>query len=408
MAHPLPHTVPPRTWVICLTAGLALAVAMGIGRFAFTPLLPLMHAEGLVDDRGGAWLAAANYLGYLLGALTAAWLPVRPRTQVLVSLLATAALTAGIAVLPGMHGWIAMRLAAGVVSAWTLVAASSWAVSTLALRHRSDAAGGVFAGVGLGIAGAGAWVWWHADQGAPALWQQLGWIALAVTVLVACCWPRSELQTAQRPSGEAAPAMPVERDTLLMVLCYGTLGFGYILPATYLPAVARELIGDPRQFGLVWPVFGLAAACSTLLAGRALRRWSGRQIWATSHVLMALGCALPLFSRSGIAITGAALLVGGTFMVATMTGLQEARHAMPGNPAPLLARMTTAFALGQIAGPLLALAFSRVPSQWLGLTGVPLAQALAVALLLASARWLYRFPSHSEHAHDIHPTRSPH
>src|SRR5256885_10285028 len=52
-----------------------LAAAMGIGRFAFTPLLPLMQADGLTLSQG-AWLAAANYLGYLVGALLGtAWPP---------------------------------------------------------------------------------------------------------------------------------------------------------------------------------------------------------------------------------------------------------------------------------------------------------------------------------------------
>ena len=58
-----------------------------------------------------------------------------------------------------------------------------------------------------------------------------------------------------------------------LVLCYGIFGFGYILPATYLPSLARSLVDDPRLFGMVWPVFGLAADelavhdfCAELLA----------------------------------------------------------------------------------------------------------------------------------------------
>lgn len=373
------HPSSSATWTVCITGALALAVAMGIGRFAFTPLLPLMQQDGQLGFSGGAWLAAANYVGYLLGALTAPWLPGQPRAQVVGSLLATAALTAATSALPGLSGWIPLRLAAGMASAWTLVATSGWAVSALASRQRADAAGWVFAGVGMGIAAAGGWVWWHATSGAPALWVQLGGMALAFTALAALLWPRAASPGRAAPVADA-PAAPTGRHVALL-LCYGTLGFGYILPATYLPAMARDLIADPRQFGLVWPVFGLAAAASTLLAGRALRRWPGRQIWAFSHAVMALGGALPLASASGPAVTLAALLVGGTFMVATMTGLQEARRLAPANPRPLLARMTAAFALGQIAGPLLVLAL-----------GQPLAQALGTLALLASAWWLYRIP----------------
>ena len=60
---------------ICFVAIAALAVAMGIGRFAFTPMLPLMVREGVISQDAGAWLAASNYLGYLCGALVAGRVP---------------------------------------------------------------------------------------------------------------------------------------------------------------------------------------------------------------------------------------------------------------------------------------------------------------------------------------------
>ena len=42
---------------------LGLAAAMGIGRFAFTPLMPLMQAHSGLSLAQGGWLAAANYAG---------------------------------------------------------------------------------------------------------------------------------------------------------------------------------------------------------------------------------------------------------------------------------------------------------------------------------------------------------
>ncbi|HSW03726.1 YbfB/YjiJ family MFS transporter [Aquabacterium sp.] len=380
----LDHAVP--TWAICIAGAAGLAVAMGIGRFVFTPLLPLMQREGLLSADGGALLAAANYLGYLLGALSAARVPASPRALVMGALLGTAALTAATGWLSGLPAWLTLRFAAGVVSAWALVGISSWAVPALAQRGRADAGGWVFAGVGLGIALAGGWVWLFAAQATPTLWLQLGAVALVLAVLVATQWRRGAA-VLQRPSADRGSAA-VPRGSWPLVLCYGTLGFGYILPATYLPALARELIDDPRLFGLVWPVFGLAAAASTLLAGRALRRWHRLRIWSASHALMAIGCALPLLTRSGPGLTLAALCVGGTFMVATMVGLQQARMLAPLNPTPLLGRMSAAFAAGQIAGPLVALGLARVPAP--GWSGIELTLLLAVLSLLASAVWLHR------------------
>lgn len=365
---------------------------MGIGRFAFTPMLPLMQREGLIDGGSGAWLASANYIGYLIGALTASYLPGKARTQVAFSLLATAVLTMSMTLQANVPSWLVLRFLAGVVSAWTLIFIGGWAVSALGLRKRSDAGGWVFAGVGIGIALAGVWVWWHSDVEALSIWTQLGWLSLGLSVIVVALWPvlstdaQSNLSTSTDTFTH--PPEQINRHSKVLVLCYGALGFGYILPATYLPALAQGLIDDPRQFGLLWPIFGLAAAGSTLLAGRALHRWKGRDIWALSHVALAIGCLLPLFSHSGWAVMLAAILVGGTFLVATMTGLQEARHVSSSNPKPLLARMTAAFAIGQIAGPLMVLLFNYLSVETLGFNSLELAQALAALLLLISAKSL--------------------
>lgn len=401
-AHAIDSTRP--TWVVCAAGALGLAVAMGIGRFAFTPLLPLMQREGLLNADGGALLAAANYLGYLLGALTAASVPARPRTLVLGSLLGTAGLTAAAGLVASLPAWLLLRFTAGIVSAWTLVGVSGWTVSTLAKRGRADAGGWVFAGVGSGIALAGLWVWGLAPSGTSALWLQLGVLSMALAGVVALLW-RSGGSAATPQAAAAKSGAQTTQGSGPVVLCYAILGFGYILPATYLPALARQLIDDPRSFGLIWPVFGLAAAASTLLAGRALRRWHRLRIWSASHALMALGCALPLLTRSGLGLALAALAVGGTFMVATMVGLQQARSLAPANPTPLLGRMSAGFAAGQIAGPLVALGLDRLPLPgWSGIEQTLLLGALA---LLGSALWLYRSIPDLEMLDEQHPTPRP-
>src|SRR5262249_3671795 len=137
-----------------------------------------------------------------------------------------------------------------------------------------------------------------------------------------------------------------------LVICYGVLGFGYILPATFLPVLAREVIDDPQVFGLAWPVFGVGAALSTIATAWCFGFANRLRPWAVSHILTAAGVALPSLWLGAMAIAIAALLVGSTFMVVTMVGLQEARAREPDNPTALLAQMTAAFAIGQLAGPL--------------------------------------------------------
>jgi hypothetical protein len=102
---------------------------------------------------------------------------------------------------------------------------------------------------------------------------------------------------------------------------------------------------------------------------------------------MALGTALTLVTQALRALAASAVLVGGTFMVATMAGLQLAREQLPANPTPLLARMTMAFAVGQIAGPLLVRALG--PGSWAGLDALGWANAAATVLLALTATWLW-------------------
>jgi predicted MFS family arabinose efflux permease len=172
------------------------------------------------------------------------------------------------------------------------------------------------------------------------------------------------------------------------MLCYGTFGFGYIVPATFLPAMARQQVADPLVFGLTWPLFGLAAVLSVVAAARYLPAWPRRRVWALAQGTMAFGTALPLATRSLWALAASAVLVGGTFMVATMAGLQLARERLPANPTPLLARMTVAFAAGQILGPLMVRAFG--PGVVAGWDALSWANAIATVLLLLTAAWLWR------------------
>lgn len=396
---------PLSPWAVCAAGAVSLAVAMGIGRFAFTPMLPLMIRDGQLDVAAGGWLAAANYAGYLLGALTASRLRWSAAALAATALLLTAVLTAAMA-LPGPAWfWAALRLAAGVCSAWAFVGTSVWCLAALARVGRASWGSGVYAGVGIGIALAGAYCLAGATAGAtaPALWLQLGLLALLLLLPVASVLRRVDAPAAPAPRGASAGAPP---GTAGLVICYGVLGFGYILPATFLPVLARTVVEDPRLFGLAWPVFGATAAVSTLLAGWWMRHASRLQVWAVSHLLMGAGVLLPSLWLNGLTVALSALLVGGTFMIVTMAGVQEIRSRAVGDPTALVGRMTAAFAIGQIAGPIASSLLLRLPV--IGAQGLDLALQAGAAGLVLSAAWLWRQAAHppiekdSCHAHRKH------
>jgi hypothetical protein len=382
----------PSPRIAALSGALALAVAMGIGRFAFTPILPFMQRDALLDAAGASWLAAANYLGYLLGALSSSRLPVRPSRMVVASLVGTALLTMAMGVTADRLAWIVLRLLAGVLSAWTLVGTSAWALQALATAGRPQWAGLLYAGVGGGIALAGLYCLAAAGPQVPSarLWVGLGIVAaLAIAAPVAVLLRHPERDGGLPPAHAGRTAVPAGGPGL--IACYGIFGIGYVLPATFLPAMARQMIDDPHVFGLAWPVFGAAAAISTLVVARGFGHVDRRKVWAVTHVLMAAGAVLPTLLLAPLAIGAAALLVGGSFMVATMVGIQEGRALDPAQATTMVGRLTTAFAAGQFAGPAISGLLARFPAargQSLTLT-----LWLAAALLVASAAYLWRASS---------------
>jgi len=373
---------------VCAIATTTLAVAMGIGRFAFTPLLPLMVRDGSLAQSAGAWLAASNYLGYLAGALTASRLALPLPTLMRASLAGIVMATAAMGAFDGLPVWMILRFVAGVLSAYSLVATSAWALQHLTRAASAKLSGIVYAGVGLGIALTGLFCLAAAQPGVSAgqLWLELGALA---ALAVACSspfvgWPLETSAVARSTSHAEVTLGPYAG----IVVCYGMLGFGYILPATFLPALAREVVDDPRMFGLAWPVFGIAAALSTIVAARRFGHVNRLRVWAVAHLLMAAGVTLPSVWLAPVTIAIAALLIGSTFMVVTMIGMQEARARAPRNPAALLGLMTAAFAIGQLAGPVVSGTLDLLPMGH----GRALGHALQLAAfaLALSAAYLWR------------------
>jgi MFS family permease len=215
-----------------------------------------------------------------------------------------------------------------------------------------------------------------------------GWWVLgaAATSIFAMTWRQfAAAQSASSPHGPmATPAF--DADAWMLIGCYGTFGFGYIIPATFLPSLARDLLADPAIFGWIWPVFGTAAAASTIAASLLLCNAAPRKVWAVCQVAMAVGVAAPAIAPNIGMLLVAAIATGGTFVVLTMAGMQEARR-VAGSAAPrLIAAMTAAFALGQLLGPIVVSVFSSTPA----LRGPSIAAAVALvagaAILTASRR----------------------
>jgi MFS family permease len=404
---------------IAVAGMLALAAAMGIGRFAFTPLLPMMLSDGVVDLPTASWLASANYLGYLLGALLCTFQPwlwqrfyflpqVGAAAWVRAGLVATSVLTLGMALdVPGL--WPLLRFAAGVASAFVFVFSSGWCLAQLAQRGSSALGGVMYAGPGAGItlsgllASAMVALHWKAAAG----WLIFGLLASALTVLV---WRTFRPSVVAGPAaaaarveskGQQSAAKPVNpagrKQMLLLALAYGLAGFGYIITATFLPVIARQALPGSAWLDLFWPLFGLGVITGALLATRLPTGGDLRHWLAGSYLVQALGIAISVWSPTLAGFALGSLLLGIPFTAITFFAMQEVRRLRPLNAASYMGLLTAVYGVGQISGPPLV-AFLVSKSSSLG-QGFVLSLEIAAVTLFAGAlmyAWMsVAFPVHS-------------
>mgnify|MGYP003599292957 CR=1 FL=1 len=387
-----------------ILASTALAVAMGIGRFAFTPILPLMIQEGTVHLAQTAWLSSSNYIGYLVGALSLLKSNRHPLFVVLGLTLVT--LTTWLASLSSFGWLLVLRFLAGVASAWVLVSISAFAINWLKSRQVASS-GLIYTGVGIGITLTGLICSYFIFQSATVnvaaqsslsplssrLWQYLGVIALLATLLVTFLLVKINSQLASTAAAKTshtkatnanptASITPAKLKLANVLTAYGLFGFGYILPATFLPQIAKQWLSG-QSYLLIWPFFGLAAALSVVLSQGLQRRYNNVSllgVWRVSQIIMAVGTLLPALWQSLAGLMLSALMVGGTFMVVTMAGLQVAASQVTHYPKyNLSALMTASFAFGQLIGPLTAL-IATGKNIWLALLPVS-----AIVLLIGVA-----------------------
>ncbi|MEU5087771.1 YbfB/YjiJ family MFS transporter [Streptomyces sp. NPDC021356] len=388
-------STPPRAradspWTIVARAAAALAAGMGIGRFVYTPILPLMHTQAGLTSALGARLATANFIGYLAGALAGIAAPavVRSATALRGSLVV---LVATLALMPATHDgtlWFLLRLVAGAASALTFVIAVSAMLSGLR-AHAHHLVGWAFGGVGAGIALSGLLV--VAVQ-AVADWQAAWWTCAALAALLtAVAWPLAP----QPEPGAAETDTRTERPRthrwfLALLASYTFEGIGYIIAGTFLVAAIQEGVRGWLGSG-AWIVVGLAALPSCALWTRLGHRWSRPALLLASLILQAVGIALPALLGGATPALVSAVLFGATFMGVSTMALSIGAHLQVPRAVALL---TAGYSAGQILGPLLAAPLLRHgyhPALLLG-------SAMVFLAALASAAVCVRFPHHLDPA----------
>lgn len=372
-------------WSHAARAAAALAAGMGVGRFVYTPILPLMHTQAGLSVGAGANLATVNYVGYLVGALAGILAPVliRSRAVLRTSLIL---LTGTLAAMPLTHSttvWSLLRLLAGVASALVFVVAAGSLLHHLR-DHPPHLAGWAFGGVGGGIALSGLLV---LVLRSAADWRTAWWAAAVLAALLAAAAWNLRPQEAPVAAPDGSGARPrTHRWFGALFVSYTLEGVGYIVAGTFLvAAVGQE---SPGWVGsAAWVLVGLAAVPSSALWARLGRRWSRPGLLLTALVIQAAGIALPALVGGTAAALGSAVLFGATFIGISSLALATGAHLRFPRSVALL---TAGYSVGQILGP-----SAVAPLLHHGYHGALLSAALVVLAAAAAAALLrINFPHH--------------
>jgi MFS family permease len=364
---------------------------MSVGRFVYTPILPLMHAQAGLSPQAGAALATSNYTGYLVGALVAIAVPalVRARAALRGSLVL---LAASLALMPVTHAeevWLGLRFVAGVASALIFVIAVS-ALLTGLRAHAHHLVGWGFGGVGAGIAVSGGLV---LVLRATGTWQQAWWSAAGLTVVCAILAWRLPIP-ARRDEPAAAPGdlRAGTRWFTALLTSYTLEGIGYIIAGTFLVAAIDQSTSGWIGTG-AWVLVGLAATASPALWAWLSRTWSRPALLVVALVVQAVGIALPVLGGGAPAALVSAILFGATFLGISTIALAIGAHL---RVARAVAILTSGYSAGQILGPV-----AVTPLLHNGYQTALLVSAGVVALAAVAAGALrLRFP------HDLGPLPS--
>lgn len=357
-----------------VSAAAALGAALGIGRFVYTPILPLMHAQAGLSAPAGAGLATANYIGYLIGALASIAVPVlvgsrwalRASLGVLVVTLGLMPSTQVLAL------WWVLRLVAGAASALVFVIAVH-ALLNGPGRARASSAEWGFGGIGAGIAVSGVAVLAVRTVGD---WRTTWWLAAALTLVLAIVsWPLRPEPAHPAPARDPGQPRrgPVTRPFAALFASYTLEGVGYIIAGTFLVAAIDQ--SSPGWVGTAaWVLAGLAAIPAALAWSGLARRFSRPTLLTAGLVLQAAGIALPALTGQVAAALISAAIFGATFLNISQLAMAAGNHLRVPHAVAVL---TTGYSAGQILGPLAVAPLLR--------DGYRVPLLLAAAVVLAAA-----------------------
>ena len=335
----------------------ALVIAMGIGRFSYTVILPYMQETFEFSRATAGYLATSNYLGYLVGAWVAGRLPIGNKRILFlqITLVISILTTAFMGFTSVIIIWYLLRFISGVVSAFIFVVITSLILDQLASSSHMHLSGLFYSGVGIGIALSAVIV-----SPIQAVFHWNGtWIVLAlfsivlfvlIVLFIKPITPSKQLVESQIISQKTPPQSWMK----WLIIAYSLEGLGYIVTGTFIVSIAQESTSFHGDAAFVWFVVGVAAIPSCIVWSKLAQRYGYVKILLISMLLQAIGIVLPALATNSMTLYASAFIFGATFMGITTLCTTLARKLAPINSHQIIGYLTAGYALGQMIGPSIA------------------------------------------------------
>lgn len=333
---------------------LLLVVAMGISRFAFTPILPFMREDVGFSVETAGFLASSNYIGYFIGALWAGFITKNRKGFLLLAVLINVASVVLMGIIDSYTIWLILRFVAGVTGGLVFVLTSSIVMDYLAQHFLASWSGYLFGGIGLGIAFSGLFVpFLEAAYTWKGAWLGLGALSLLCVLTTGFLWRKLVVTNIQKAPADDTPKL-TKGFMPWFIAAYGLEGLGYIITGTFLVDIIHGIPELQSYSSISWVIAGLAAIPSAPVWSTLITKYSPIKILSIAYLLQVFGILLPVFSQSIFSVFLSAFLFGMTFVgIVTMT-TGYARQLFPTKSGPVVSILTTFYAFGQIIGPIAA------------------------------------------------------
>jgi predicted MFS family arabinose efflux permease len=377
---------------LILIVSLAPTICLGIGRFAYSLVLPDMR-----DSLGWSYSAAGfmntiNAVGYLAGALVASRVikrmgltaSVRGGTLACVASLALCALSGNFVVLSFARLLAGLGAAAGFIGGAALAA-------TIAQSRPAQAnflLSLFYAGPGLGILSSGLVAPFTLQAFGPGSWWIVWWALTLLSMAMTLPLLLTPIDAGAGLADAAATTFAV-RPVLIYLIGYFLFGAGYIAYMTFMIAYVRDGGGGAAAQSAFWCLIGVSAFVTPWLWRRVLAMDRGGLSTAIILGVNAIGAGLPLFGHSPLLLATSALVFGVSFfaLVGSTTAFVRFNYPPPAWPVAIAA-MTIAFGVGQILGPIATGAITDVMGSLSYALNVSAAMLAVGAVLAAFQRRL--------------------